>query len=69
MLSTKASQTSGNDFECKFVCGVLYFYDLFLKTMSVFQRSVTAAWFPHASNKDVTLPHSRKGPGPVKMSV
>lgn len=51
------------------VRGVLYFYNLFLKNISVFQMSVTAAWFPHASKKDLTLPHTRKGPDPVKFSV
>lgn len=49
------------------VCGVLYFYNLFLKKRDVFQMSVTAAWFPHASNKGFTLPHTRKGL--VKISV
>lgn len=69
MLLTKASQTSDNDFEWKFICGVLCFCNLFLKNTSVFQMSVTAAWFPHASNKDLTLAHTGKGPDPVKFSI
>lgn len=61
MLMIEASQTSDNDFEWKLICGVLYLCNFFLKNISVFQTSVTAAWFPHASNKDLTLPHTRKG--------
>lgn len=30
--------------------------------------SVAAAWFLHASNKDLTLLHTRKGPDTVKFS-
>lgn len=48
---------------------MLYFYNLFLKSISVSQMSLTAAWFPHASNKDLPLPHKRRGPDTVKFSV
>lgn len=31
--------------------------------------SLTAAWFPHASNKDLPLPHKRRRPDTVKFGV
>lgn len=45
---------------------MLNFFNLFLKNMFVLQTSVTVAWFPEASNSDLRLPHTRKGPDPVK---
>lgn len=55
--------------EKNFICGMLNFCNLFVKSVYVLQTSVTVAWFPEASNRDLRLPHTRKGPDSVKFTV